>query len=137
MTGRKKNVIIAKNGKNVYPEELEHLLNRSRFVSESLVFGRTSEQKGEEIWTIIYPDNDALIELAENRGIKLTKEFGLATISKEIKRINSDTTSFKRIGKFLVRDSEFPKTTTRKIRRLQVMKESGLATDQVYSVTGS
>lgn len=136
VTGRKKNVIVAKNGKNVYPEELEHQLNRCGHISESLVFGRQSDTKGEEIWTIVFPDYEALIGLAESRGTKLTEEFGLEVIRGEIGRVNSQNPSYKRISNFILRECEFPKTTTRKIRRLQVLREAGLSSERVFGVSG-
>ncbi|PIE52219.1 AMP-dependent synthetase [Candidatus Fermentibacteria bacterium] len=137
VTGRKKNIIVAKNGKNVYPEEIEHQLNRSSHVVESLVFGRETETKGEEIWTIIFPDYDALIELAENQGQKLTEEFGMGVIRQVIRSVNKHNPSYKRISNFILRETEFPKTTTRKIRRPQVLREAGLMTGRVFSVAES
>lgn len=137
VTGRKKNVIVAKNGKNVYPEELEHLINRSPFIAESLVFGRESGAKGEEIWAIVFPDYDAMIHLAESRGVKLSEEFGTAVIREELARVNSKTASFKRLGNFIIRDGEFPKTTTRKIRRQQVLREAGFTREKSHRVTGT
>lgn len=134
VTGRKKNVIVAKNGKNVYPEELEHVLNRCGYVSESLVFGMQSETKGEEIWTIVFPDYEALINLTESRGQKLTEEFGLGVIRGEIRKVNSQNPAFKRISNFILRESEFPKTTTKKIKRQQVLREAGLRTERVFGV---
>jgi long-chain acyl-CoA synthetase len=136
VTGRKKNVIVAKNGKNVYPEELEHVLNRCGYISESLVFGRESETKGEEIWTIVLPDYEALINLAESRGAKLTEEFGLGVIRGEIVRVNSQNPSYKRISHFILREGEFPKTTTKKIKRQQVLREAGLSKERVFAVSG-
>lgn len=136
VTGRKKNIIVAKNGKNVYPEELEHKLNRSRYISESLIFGREAQAKGEEIWCIIFPDYDALIELAEGKGEKLTEEFGISVIRSELRSVNSRNPSYKRISNFILRETEFPKTTTKKIRRPQVFREAGLTTGKVFSITG-
>ncbi len=68
ITGRKKNVIIAKNGKNIYPEEIETRLNRFRHIRECVVFGKASETKGEEIFVLVVPDRDLLIEEAESRA---------------------------------------------------------------------
>jgi len=109
VTGRKKNVIVAKNGKNVYPEEIETLLNRSPLVAESMVFGRQSLRKGEEIWAVAVPDTDALSgsdPVEAVRGV--------------IRKYNSQTPSYRRISGFLVREEELPRTTTRKIRRRDV-----------------
>jgi long-chain acyl-CoA synthetase len=134
VTGRKKNIIVAKNGKNVYPEELEHQLNRSQFIAESLVFGREASTKGEEIWAIVFPDYDALIAMAEGKGEKLTEEFGLSVIRSEIRAVNGRNPSFKRISNYILRETEFPKTTTRKIRRPRVLQEAGITTGKAHSV---
>lgn len=134
VTGRKKNIIVAKNGKNVYPEELEHQLNRNPFIAESLVFGREAPTKGEEIWSIVFPDYDALIALAEEKGEKLTEEFGLSVIRSEIRSVNRRNPSFKRISSYIIRDTEFPKTTTKKIRRPKVLREAGITSERVHSV---
>lgn len=134
VTGRKKNIIVAKNGKNVYPEELEHQLNRSPYIAESLVFGREASTKGEEIWAIVFPDYDALIAMAEGKGEKLTEEFGLSVIRGEIRSVNGRNPSFKRISNYILRETEFPKTTTRKIRRPRVLQEAGITTGKAHSV---
>lgn len=134
VTGRKKNIIVAKNGKNVYPEEIEHYLNRSRYIAESLVFGRESATKGEEIWTVIFPNYDALIELAEEKGTTLSEEFGLSILRGELKSVNSRNPSYKRISNFILSETEFPKTTTKKIKRPQVLREAGITTGKVFSI---
>jgi len=134
ISGRKKNVIIAKNGKNVYPEELETKLNRVGFILESMVFGRESRTKGEEIWTVIVPDAEKLIALAESTGASLSRGFAEGLIREEIRHFNASQPSFKRISSFILREEELPKTTTRKIRRRDVLREAGLEQEAVISV---
>ena len=126
VTGRRKNVIVAKNGKNVYPEELEHLLNRSRLVAESMVLGRSSEPKGEVIWAIVVPDTDRMIEIAEEGGRSLTEEMAAEHLRRHLARLNRGQPPYRRIARFIIRTEELPKTTTRKIKRHEVMRESGL-----------
>ena len=70
ISGRVKNVIISRRGENVYPEEIEDLLNRSPFVLESMVFGEPDEKHDEIIAAQIVPDAEAFIELAETRGFR-------------------------------------------------------------------
>jgi long-chain acyl-CoA synthetase len=134
ISGRKKNVIIAKNGKNVYPEEIETRLNRSDIVLESMVFGRESKTKGEEIWTIIVPDTEKLILRAEDRGENLTREFAAEVIGREIRHFNASQPLYKRISSFIIREEELPKTTTRKIRRREILREAGLEQEAVFRV---
>ncbi|MFO7948960.1 MAG: hypothetical protein R6U36_01180, partial [Candidatus Fermentibacteraceae bacterium] len=126
VTGRRKNVIVAKNGKNVYPEELEHALNRSRLVAESMVLGRRSEPKGEVIWAIVVPDTDRLIEIAEERGRDLDEEMAAELLRRELTAVNGAQPVYRRIARFIIRTEELPKTTTRKVRRPEVMREAGL-----------
>ncbi|HTX99532.1 MAG TPA: AMP-binding protein [Bacteroidota bacterium] len=118
--GRKKNVIISKSGKNVYPEELEDLLNRSSFILESLVFGEEDKKLGEIIAAQIVVDAEAFIELSERKGIQITRELMHETIADEIESINRELPSFKQIRKFYIRDAEFEKTTTQKVKRYLV-----------------
>ena len=133
ITGRKKNVIVAKNGKNVYPEEIETIINRSDLLSESMVFGMESESKGEEIWAIIVPDLDCFIERAEARGESLEPEQVLESIRGVVRDYNSSQPPYKRIRSFMIREEELPKTTTRKIRRREVMREAGLEREPTYT----
>jgi long-chain acyl-CoA synthetase len=134
ISGRKKNVIIAKNGKNVYPEEIETKLNRSDCVLESMVFGRESKAKGEEIWAIIVPDSEKLIAQAEERKESLTRELAVEVIGREIRHFNASQPIYKRISSFIIREEELPKTTTRKIRRRDVLREAGLEQEAVFRV---
>lgn len=134
ITGRKKNVIVAKNGKNVYPEEIECMLNRSGAVLESMVFGRESKTKGEQIWAIVVPDMEVLIAEAETAGEILTRESVVERMRREIRRFNSSQPLYKRVENFIVREEELPKTTTRKIRRSEVLREAGLSPEEAFGV---
>ena len=112
ITGRKKNVIVLKNGKNIYPEELELLINNLKYVSESLVFG--------------YPKKDNLIvtakivynkEFIESENPNITQKELEEKVWKDIKEINSKLTNYKHIKKIIVTDEPMIKTTTNKIKR--------------------
>lgn len=126
VTGRKKNVIVAKNGKNVYPEELEAKLCKSGLIQECMVFGKESELKGEEIWVIAFPNRDRLIEMAERQGKSLSEEFALDVVRREIASLNSSQAIYKRISNFILRETELPKTTAKKIKRTSTLREAGL-----------
>ncbi|MBK6914622.1 MAG: AMP-binding protein [Ignavibacteriales bacterium] len=122
ISGRKKNVIIANNGKNVFPEEIEDILNRSTFIQESLIFGEKDEKHDEIIAAQIFTDAEAFIEYAEKNNIQITDEFIRSKISEVIKEANEQLASYKRIRKFYIREREFEKTTTQKIKRYLVTK---------------
>ncbi|MCK5786994.1 MAG: AMP-binding protein, partial [Candidatus Sabulitectum sp.] len=94
ITGRKKNVIIAKNGKNVYPEGIETELNRFSHVKECMVFGRVSETKGEEICVLLVPDRDLLIEEADSENRKITQNDEIIAMRRTIKTYNTSAESF-------------------------------------------
>ncbi len=134
VTGRKKNVIVSKNGKNVYPEELESKLTRSGLIQECMVFGRKSDLKGEEIWAIVFPSTDKLIELAGQAGSPLEEQFAIAAVRREISGLNASQPLYKRISNFMLRESEFPKTTTKKIRRVDALREAGLSPAKSHGV---
>lgn len=121
--GRKKNVIISNSGKNVFPEEIEDILNRSPFILESLVFGQQDEKHDEIITAQIVVDADSIIAMSENENIKITSELVNKIISDEIKKVNDQLASYKQIRKFIIRENEFEKTTTQKIKRYLVNKE--------------
>lgn len=120
ISGRKKNVIISKSGKNVFPEEIEDVLNRSPFIMESMVFGETDEKEGEIIGAQIVVDAEAFIELSETKEVQITPELIHDVIDGEIRKVNHELPNYKQVKKIHIRDQEFPKTTTQKIKRFTV-----------------
>lgn len=116
ITGRKKNVIIASNGKNVFPEELEYLLSKNPYVAESMVWGADDEKGDITIVASIRPDEE---EVAEAIGEEKAKddEAIKELLWKEVDRINADLPLFKKIKKISVRREEFEKNTSKKIKR--------------------
>lgn len=115
LTGRMKNVIITKNGKNVFPEEIETYLGRSRFIEDSLVQGK---EKGDDVLISAqimpnYPEVEA--ELGEG----YTEEQLIALLKGEVDKANELTQGYKRITKFSIRVRPFEKTTTHKIQRFK------------------
>ncbi|HEX2962635.1 MAG TPA: AMP-binding protein [Ignavibacteriales bacterium] len=122
ISGRKKNVIISKNGKNVFPEEIEDILNRSPFVSECFVYGEEDAKETEVIAAQIVVDAEAFIELSEQKDVKITNEMMNQVMAQEIEKVNKQLPSFKKIKKFYIRETEFEKTTTQKIKRYLVNK---------------
>jgi len=123
ISGRKKNVIIAANGKNVYPEELEDILNRSPYIQESMVYGEATNGYTEKIAVQVVVDGEALIARAESKKKEITDEWIREVIKKEVDKANKQVPSFKRIQNVIVRENEFEKTTTKKIKRYTVSKD--------------
>ncbi len=116
ITGRKKNVIVTKNGKNIFPEEIESLLNKSKYIKESMVYGQADEESGETlVAAVIVPDMDVISE--EYKDKQLTEEDIRNIIQQEIKAVNKSLTLYKYIRNFQIRENEFIKTTTKKIKR--------------------
>jgi len=114
ITGRKKAVIVTPGGKNVFPEELEYKLQQIDIVEEVLVIGVfDSEKKGDEIMAIIYPDWELLPECTGDDRTACARE----KLEGLIKELNAELPPYKRIKYIEVREEEFPKTTTRKIKR--------------------
>ncbi|RMD51051.1 MAG: long-chain fatty acid--CoA ligase, partial [Ignavibacteria bacterium] len=116
----KKNVIISKSGKNVFPEELEDKINHSEYVLESLVYSEEDEKLGEIICAQVVPDAEAIIQLADNSEKNITREMIEKIINEEISKLNKTLPNYKQIRKVIVREEEFVKTTTQKIKRYLV-----------------
>ncbi|MBR5229348.1 MAG: AMP-binding protein [Firmicutes bacterium] len=117
ITGRKKNVIITRNGKNVFPEELEYYLGKVAFVSESMVWAESdADGQDDVIVATIKPDME---EVAAVLGEDAAKD--TAAIEKllwtEVDKINEDLPLFKKIKKIVIRTEDFEKTTGKKIKR--------------------
>jgi long-chain acyl-CoA synthetase len=117
IAGRKKNVIISKSGKNVFPEEIEDILNRSPFILESIVFGKENDKQDVIIAAKIVPDAEAFIDLAERDNLSINDELMRDVLGKEIEKVNKQLPSYKKVVKFDIRETEFEKTTTQKIKR--------------------
>ena len=116
ITGRCKSVIVTKNGKNIYPEEIESYLNESPLISESLVIGIHKENDDETyVNAQIFPNKEAITEYL--KGTVPTKEEIKKVISDVIANVNSKIPNYKNIKEFAIRDSEFEKTTTQKVKR--------------------
>lgn len=127
ITGRSKNVIVTKGGKNIYPEEIEFYLNSDPVVLESLIFGE--ERKGDEaVVAQVVPDEDAIKEKLQKE--ELTHDDINNAVSDVVKGINKTLPSYKSIRRFSIRRKEFEKTSTQKIRRSSSEKttaeESGI-----------
>lgn len=122
ISGRKKNVIVTKNGKNIFPEEVEYYLLKSDYIKEVIVWGLEDEKTGDTIvHAEIYPD----FELIEEQEGKLTVDQLRKLLKKEIDDANENMPLYKRVKRFDIREEEFEKTTTKKIKRYTVNSKTG------------
>lgn len=120
ITGRKKNVIVTANGKNVFPEELETYLCRNPFVAEAVVVGVMNEKKKDlDVVALIYPSHAHFEEIY---GKTYTDEQVNAELTRAVDAVNATVQSYKRMVRFVVVAEEFPKNTSRKIKRMGLEK---------------
>ena len=117
ITGRKKNVIITSNGKNVYPEELEYKLSLSKFVSESMVWADEDEQGHDvRIVATIIPEKE---EVEAVLGADAPADKVLELLQGEVDKLNDQEPIFKQIKKVVLRTEPFVKNTSAKIKRFE------------------
>ena len=116
ITGRKKNLIILSNGKNVYPEEIEADLQKVEGVSEVVVYAGESKVQKDKITIVaeIFPDADLL----KDKGISDMQKY----FEEQIKILNAKMPSYKAVKRVKLRDVEFQKNTSRKITRFSIDK---------------
>ena len=115
ITGRKKNMIVTKNGKNVFPEELEAVLNINREIAESVVSGMPGRNGDLDIVVEIYPDFEAV---TERLGKAEPSEAEVQSLMEElVKAFNHDQPNYKRIKGVTLRNEPFAKNTSKKIIR--------------------
>ena len=112
ITGRLKNIIIASNGKNVFPEELEEHLMKIDAVKECVVVGR-EESGNVTITAVIVPNLDVLGESSSDTAISFV-------LKEAIAQINRTLPPYKHINKFEIRHEDFERTLSKKIKRFLV-----------------
>lgn len=118
ITGRCKNVIVTKNGKNIFPEELESYIKDSPYVGECIVYGELDKTSGEtHIIAQIFPDIEVIREKLKNINLNIDTEEIRNLIQDVIKNVNRKIPLYKHIRQVTIRNKEFEKTTTRKIKR--------------------
>lgn len=121
ITGRIKDMIVLKNGKKVFPEELETLVNRIDLVEESMVFGMPDEQDKNDVMLsvkVVYNE-----EVAKEKYEGKSENELYKIIWDEIKKINTTFPRYKHIQKMILTKEELIKTTTKKIKRFEEMKK--------------
>ncbi len=115
--GRSKNVIVTRNGKNIYPEELEALLLKEKVVKECMVVGSEGDKEDTVVKARIFPDVSAIS--AETGNVNVTPEEIQKAVKKAVRNVNAQVVAYKAIKDIEIMEKEFAKTTTAKIKRNQ------------------
>ena len=119
ITGRKKDVIVLKNGKNVFPEELEILINKLPYVSESIVFGRPLDDGDYKICTKIVYNSETVSNMFPN----ISNQELYNKVWEDIKEnVNHKMPAYKYIRELLLTETPLIKTTTQKVKRHEELK---------------
>ena len=118
ITGRKKDIIVLRNGKNVYPQEIEFLINKIPYVAESLVYSRDKSKTDTMLCAKIVYDKEHIKEFLGEKTEKEYKEI----IWEEIKKINQTLPVFKHIKNITITTAPLAKTTTQKVKRYEELK---------------
>jgi long-chain acyl-CoA synthetase len=117
ITGRKKEVIILSNGKNIYPEEVEAHYLKSPYIKEICVMGlegRPGDAATDRLYAVVVPN----FEVLKQRKIVNAKE----VIRYDIENLSTQLPSTKRIGSYEIWQEDLPRTTTRKLKRFEIAK---------------
>jgi len=119
ITGRKKNIIVTPGGKNIYPEEIEELINECPYILESLLIGvpESEHSRGEYIYAYIVPNYEYFDTYSMVMNIHITDDYIENTIGEGVRNINSKLPDYKKIRGWRIHREEFPKTSTKKIKR--------------------
>ena len=130
ISGRKKNVIVTPSGKNVYPEEVEHHINQSPYVLESLVIGRPIiGTTSEDVYAMIVPHYEYFDEQGTERGKEYTTEEIEKIVRDEVRAAIDNIAEYKRPKQFEIRSEEFEKTSTKKVKRF-LYKQKPISVDE-------
>ena len=118
ITGRKKSLIVNREGKNIYPEEVEGVINGSPYILESIVVGaKTAGEVGEKVGAIVVPNMERIEEDFINKGQNMSDEKVVELCKKEVVRVCKEIADYKHPRRVLVRFEALEKTTTHKVKR--------------------
>lgn len=119
IAGRKKSVIVLNNGKNVFPEEIEALLNKVEGIKESFVYEKTEDDGDVKVCVKIVYDKELIKELYNIEGEENIRDF----LWKKVKEINNLMPKYKYVREMIITEEELIKTTTLKIKRHEELKK--------------
>ena len=128
ITGRKKALIVNREGKNIYPEEVEMQINQSPLILESIAIGYRppGETVGEQVGVIVVPDEEGIAALEASEKRKLSEKEIEARLRAAVKKQVDALADYKHPRRIQIRWEEFNKTSTGKIKRyLYAMSENG------------
>ena len=117
ITGRKKDLIVLKNGKNVYPTEIESLINKLEYVDESMVYSREQSKTDTLLVAKIVYNKEKMEELYKDQDYE-------KVIWEAVKEINKELPTYKHVKKIVVTDEPMIKTTTQKVKRFEEIKKT-------------
>lgn len=124
IAGRNKNVIVTPNGKNIFPEEIEQLINKIPLVEESMVYGKSENGTGKDlIVSCKVTLNEEYIEEVY-ASTRPSDEELYKMIWEDIKKVNKLMAPYKSIKKLEIKHEPFVKTTTLKIKRFEELKKN-------------
>ena len=117
ITGRKSDVIVLRNGKNIYPQEIEFMINKLPYVEESIIYSRNKSKTDTVLCAKIVYNKENIIE-------KFGKQKDYKTLVwKDIKEMNQELPTYKHIKEIVVTDEPLEKTTTQKVKRFVEIKK--------------
>ena len=119
ITGRQSDIIVLRNGKNIYPQELEFLINKLTYVEENMVYARNKSKTDTVLCAKIVYNKD---NIKDHFGEKTEKEYE-KLVWEDIKNINKELPTFKHIKEIILTDKPLEKTTTQKVKRFVELKK--------------
>ena len=119
ISGRKKSVIVLNNGKNVFPEEIETLLNKVEGIKETFVFEKKEDDGDVKVCVEIVYDKELIKELYNIEGEENIKEF----LWDKVKEVNKLMPKYKYVREMVITEEPLIKTTTLKIKRHEELKK--------------
>ena len=125
--GRKKNLIVNREGKNIYPEEVEAQILKCELVREVLVVGyrEPGERVGEKVGAIVVPHQDKIAAYLAEKGLVASEALVEKLVQDEVRRVSSAIAEYKRPRRIQIQYEEFEKTATAKIKRYRYAIDTG------------
>ena len=119
ITGRQSDIIVLRNGKNIYPQEIEFLINKLPYVEESIVYARNKSKTDTLLCAKIVYNKENIVE---KFGEKSEEEYK-NLVWEDIKNINKELPTFKHVKEIIITEEPLEKTTTQKVKRYVELKK--------------